>query len=203
MLERHEDIKISGQRHPFRTDWKVGFAADGKLTALDADFYANAGYSRASSSLSLLSSLSPVRADTEPRVRSRHLGRRRRPRHRPRHQLVLHPQRRRARQALQDQHGLQHGVPCASRPPLSLRLRARARADEQLVDRASAGRRACSSPRRTSRPSRRTSTSTLTTCAPLTCSRRATRRTTSRRSVPTSPPPRALAPVLSPCALLD
>jgi len=53
MLERHEDIKISGQRHPFRTDWKVGFTADGKLTALDADFYANAGYSRASSFLSL------------------------------------------------------------------------------------------------------------------------------------------------------
>ncbi|KPV77058.1 uncharacterized protein RHOBADRAFT_34531 [Rhodotorula graminis WP1] len=45
MLERHEDIKISGQRHPFRTDWKVGFTADGKLTALDADFFANAGYS--------------------------------------------------------------------------------------------------------------------------------------------------------------
>ncbi|GAA5943953.1 hypothetical protein JCM3775_004721 [Rhodotorula graminis] len=45
MLERHEDIKISGQRHPFRTDWTVGFTAEGKLTALDADFFANAGYS--------------------------------------------------------------------------------------------------------------------------------------------------------------
>lgn len=45
MLERHEDIKISGQRHPFRTDWTVGFTSEGKITTLDADFYANAGYS--------------------------------------------------------------------------------------------------------------------------------------------------------------
>ncbi|GJN88067.1 hypothetical protein Rhopal_001023-T1 [Rhodotorula paludigena] len=45
MLERHEDIKISGQRHPFRTDWTVGFTSEGKITALDAEFYANAGYS--------------------------------------------------------------------------------------------------------------------------------------------------------------
>ncbi|GAA5885066.1 hypothetical protein JCM6882_007215 [Rhodosporidiobolus microsporus] len=45
MLERHEDIKTSGQRHPFLVNWKVGFTKEGKLTALDADFYANAGYS--------------------------------------------------------------------------------------------------------------------------------------------------------------
>lgn len=45
MLERHEDIKISGQRHPFKTEWKVGFTREGKLTALEADFFANAGYS--------------------------------------------------------------------------------------------------------------------------------------------------------------
>ncbi|BGP22254.1 xanthine dehydrogenase/oxidase [Rhodotorula toruloides] len=45
MLERHEDIKISGQRHPFLVEWKVGFTKEGKLTALDADLYANGGYS--------------------------------------------------------------------------------------------------------------------------------------------------------------
>ncbi|GAA5829050.1 hypothetical protein JCM11251_004108 [Rhodosporidiobolus azoricus] len=45
MLERHEDIRTSGQRHPFLVKWKVGFTKEGKMTALDADFYANAGYS--------------------------------------------------------------------------------------------------------------------------------------------------------------
>ncbi|BGP37400.1 hypothetical protein JCM10450v2_001310 [Rhodotorula kratochvilovae] len=45
MLERHEDIKLSGQRHPFKTNWKVGFTSEGKLAALDAEFFANAGYS--------------------------------------------------------------------------------------------------------------------------------------------------------------
>ncbi|GAA6053650.1 hypothetical protein JCM3770_001680 [Rhodotorula araucariae] len=45
MLERHEDIKLSGQRHPFKTDWTVGFTSEGRLTALKADFFANAGYS--------------------------------------------------------------------------------------------------------------------------------------------------------------
>ncbi|GAA5990705.1 hypothetical protein JCM10908_003197 [Rhodotorula pacifica] len=45
MLERHEDIKTSGQRHPFLVNWKVGFTNEGKLTALDADLYANGGYS--------------------------------------------------------------------------------------------------------------------------------------------------------------
>lgn len=45
MLERHEDIKTSGQRHPFLVNWRVGFTNEGKLTALDADLYANGGYS--------------------------------------------------------------------------------------------------------------------------------------------------------------
>ncbi|GAA5895132.1 uncharacterized protein JCM6883_002329 [Sporobolomyces salmoneus] len=45
MLDRSEDIKISGQRHPFLAEWKVGFTKDGKLTALDVMGYANGGYS--------------------------------------------------------------------------------------------------------------------------------------------------------------
>ncbi|GAA6006159.1 hypothetical protein JCM10207_000545 [Rhodosporidiobolus poonsookiae] len=45
MLERHEDIKISGQRHGFLVNWSVGFTKEGKITALDADFFANGGYS--------------------------------------------------------------------------------------------------------------------------------------------------------------
>lgn len=46
MLDRSEDIQISGQRHPFLVNWKVGFTSEGKILALDADLYANAGYSR-------------------------------------------------------------------------------------------------------------------------------------------------------------
>ncbi|GAA6041300.1 hypothetical protein JCM8097_001327 [Rhodosporidiobolus ruineniae] len=45
MLNRDEDIKISGQRHPFLINYKVGFTKEGKLTALDAEFFANGGYS--------------------------------------------------------------------------------------------------------------------------------------------------------------
>ena len=46
MLDRSEDIQISGQRHPFLVNWRVGFTYEGKILALDADLYANAGYSR-------------------------------------------------------------------------------------------------------------------------------------------------------------
>ncbi|KAF7324796.1 Xanthine dehydrogenase/oxidase [Mycena kentingensis (nom. inval.)] len=45
MLDRQEDIMITGQRHPCLTKWKVGFTKEGKLQTLSADFYANAGYS--------------------------------------------------------------------------------------------------------------------------------------------------------------
>jgi xanthine dehydrogenase/oxidase len=45
MLNRDEDMMTSGQRHPFQSRWKVGVMNDGKLVALDADIYNNAGYS--------------------------------------------------------------------------------------------------------------------------------------------------------------
>lgn len=46
MLNRDEDIMTSGQRHPFLTRWKVAVSKDGKLLALDADVFANAGWSQ-------------------------------------------------------------------------------------------------------------------------------------------------------------
>ncbi|KAF2424434.1 xanthine dehydrogenase [Tothia fuscella] len=46
MLNRDEDIMTSGQRHAFLTRWKVAVNKDGKLQALDADVYANAGWSQ-------------------------------------------------------------------------------------------------------------------------------------------------------------
>ncbi|SCZ92606.1 BZ3500_MvSof-1268-A1-R1_Chr5-2g08024 [Microbotryum saponariae] len=45
MLDRDVDIRTTGQRHPCLGEWKVGFTKEGKLTALDVQFYANAGYS--------------------------------------------------------------------------------------------------------------------------------------------------------------
>jgi hypothetical protein len=46
MLNRDEDMVTSGQRHPFLTRWKVGVNKDGKLQALDADVFCNAGWSQ-------------------------------------------------------------------------------------------------------------------------------------------------------------
>lgn len=46
MLNRDDDISTSGQRHPFLARWKVAVNNDGKLQALDADVFANAGWSQ-------------------------------------------------------------------------------------------------------------------------------------------------------------
>ncbi|KAL9586828.1 MAG: hypothetical protein Q9212_000646 [Teloschistes hypoglaucus] len=46
MLNRDEDILTSGQRHPFLARWKVAVNKDGKLQALDADIFCNAGWSQ-------------------------------------------------------------------------------------------------------------------------------------------------------------
>ncbi|KAJ7880705.1 xanthine dehydrogenase/oxidase [Mycena olivaceomarginata] len=39
MLDRQEDIMITGQRHPCLADWKVGFSSEGKLQALNVDYF--------------------------------------------------------------------------------------------------------------------------------------------------------------------
>ncbi|KAI9824558.1 MAG: hypothetical protein M1832_001647 [Thelocarpon impressellum] len=46
MLNRDEDMITSGQRHPFLARWKVGVNKDGKLVALDADVFCNAGWTQ-------------------------------------------------------------------------------------------------------------------------------------------------------------
>jgi xanthine dehydrogenase/oxidase len=45
MLNRDEDMMTTGQRHPHQARWKVGTTSDGKLIALEADVYNNAGFS--------------------------------------------------------------------------------------------------------------------------------------------------------------
>ncbi|KAG0127145.1 molybdopterin binding aldehyde oxidase/xanthine dehydrogenase [Tuber indicum] len=46
MLNRDEDMVISGQRHPFLGRWKVGVNKDGKIVALDADIFCNGGWTQ-------------------------------------------------------------------------------------------------------------------------------------------------------------
>ena len=45
MLNRDEDMVMSGQRHPFLGKWKAGVNKDGKLQALELDVFNNAGWS--------------------------------------------------------------------------------------------------------------------------------------------------------------
>ncbi|XP_041834296.1 xanthine dehydrogenase/oxidase-like [Melanotaenia boesemani] len=45
MLERDEDMLITGGRHPFYGKYKVGFLNSGKVVALDVSYYSNAGNS--------------------------------------------------------------------------------------------------------------------------------------------------------------
>ncbi|CAL8306974.1 unnamed protein product [Merluccius merluccius] len=43
VLERGEDMLITGARHPVLGKYKVGFMKDGRITAADLQYYANAG----------------------------------------------------------------------------------------------------------------------------------------------------------------
>lgn len=45
MLDRDEDMMISGTRHPFLFKYKVSFNNDGKITGCFIRIYNNAGYS--------------------------------------------------------------------------------------------------------------------------------------------------------------
>lgn len=45
MLNRDEDIQITGGRHPFQMKYKVAFDNNGKILGCHIWMYANAGYS--------------------------------------------------------------------------------------------------------------------------------------------------------------
>jgi len=44
-IERDIDMCITGQRHPFKIDYTVGFTSEGRFSALDIHLWNNAGYS--------------------------------------------------------------------------------------------------------------------------------------------------------------
>jgi xanthine dehydrogenase large subunit len=43
VLSRHDDIKMTGKRHPYVSDFKIGLSKDGKILAYQASHYQNAG----------------------------------------------------------------------------------------------------------------------------------------------------------------
>ena len=45
MLDRDEDMLMSGTRHPFLARYKFGFNKDGKIIAIKMTVYCNSGYS--------------------------------------------------------------------------------------------------------------------------------------------------------------
>ena len=44
-MERDVDMCVTGQRHPFRLAYKIGFTNEGRFTALDIRLWSNAGCS--------------------------------------------------------------------------------------------------------------------------------------------------------------
>lgn len=43
VLGRQEDIQLTGKRHPYTSDYKMGLDADGRILAYEATFYQNSG----------------------------------------------------------------------------------------------------------------------------------------------------------------
>jgi len=43
VLNRHEDVRWTGKRHPYSSDYKIGLDQDGKILAYEVTFYQNAG----------------------------------------------------------------------------------------------------------------------------------------------------------------
>jgi xanthine dehydrogenase large subunit len=44
ILDRSDDLKFTGKRHPYKTFYKVGFDESGKITSFMTDLYANGGF---------------------------------------------------------------------------------------------------------------------------------------------------------------
>lgn len=45
VLDRDEDIQLTGYRHPYLIKYKVGFDKNGRILGIIFDIYSNAGYS--------------------------------------------------------------------------------------------------------------------------------------------------------------
>jgi xanthine dehydrogenase large subunit len=45
LLSRQEDLRLTGKRHPYSSDFRIGLMRDGRIVAYEVDFYQNAGAS--------------------------------------------------------------------------------------------------------------------------------------------------------------
>lgn len=43
ILSRQDDMKMTGKRHPYKSDYKIGFTKEGKILAYEVTFYQNSG----------------------------------------------------------------------------------------------------------------------------------------------------------------
>jgi len=43
VLSRHEDLRVTGKRHPYSSDYRLGLDAEGRFVAFEATYYQNAG----------------------------------------------------------------------------------------------------------------------------------------------------------------
>ena len=43
VLSRHDDLRMTGKRHPYESNFKIGLSKDLKIVAFEAEFYQNAG----------------------------------------------------------------------------------------------------------------------------------------------------------------
>ncbi len=43
ILARHEDMKLTGKRHPYVSDYKIGLSKEGKILAYEVTYYQNSG----------------------------------------------------------------------------------------------------------------------------------------------------------------
>ena len=46
VLSRNEDMRLTGKRHPYSSDFKIGLKNDGQILAYEVTFYQNAGRRR-------------------------------------------------------------------------------------------------------------------------------------------------------------
>ena len=64
ILDRHDDMLMTGKRHPYSSDWKLGLDAEGNILAYEVTFYQNAGAAADLSTAVLERSLFHARAAT-------------------------------------------------------------------------------------------------------------------------------------------
>ena len=43
ILSRHDDLRMTGKRHPYESNFKIGLSKDLKIIAFEAEFYQNSG----------------------------------------------------------------------------------------------------------------------------------------------------------------